>query len=432
MALFVLPWVYVPDTTQSRALFNAKLYFGVADQDPILFPKDVTLIQEDGSSIVAEQPIRTNSGGTPTYDGSPVAIDLTGDYSLRVLDRNDQQIYEYPSLVATDDNLTANALRAAALRLNLDADEIGTTLITNAEGQSLDNAEYLLDTDSGLLYSLPDDIPAGSTVVSSSGTTLITSNGQFEMAHQWVGAPNRHKGNQNWNVEGSTGAPLPSEIGHDYTSGDEISAGRFCLADMDNTTLIDGILDADTGSYYIDYGGDFLEDYYGVKLADGSISKDGCALESNGSGGTRLIVSFDDGALAHEHPHQSELVGVSESISDDESFRITSSELALSAQWVDVFSSRSLGVYEDSVPYDRTISVKATYNINTIAMTLRVSILDGAQGVPFGTNTIGAGSATRVSGTIIVPANNSFKVDLIQENGVVQNSGLQEWFERIN
>lgn len=237
MAIFNPPWAYIPDPTRGKPLFLGKLYFGVADQDPILFPKDVNLIQEDGSIIVAEQPIRTNAGGVPEYNGSPVAIDLTGDYSIAIHDRNDTQVYYFANLTEVT-NIIETSLRAAALILNLDATLIGTKLITNQPGQPLDEAIYLQDTVTGFIYSIPFGIPPGSVVVSSDGASLVTSNGSFTMTHIWTESVPR---NNTWNgyLDPEHQSSLPAPNGYPGNSGggevayiadDEISFGIFAGA----------------------------------------------------------------------------------------------------------------------------------------------------------------------------------------------------------
>lgn len=129
---------------------------------------------------------------------------------------------------------------------------------------------------------------------------------------------NRFKGNQNWNVEGSTGDPLPSSTPTTYTVGAEIAAGRFCVdADLVNATYAGSLFDADSGSYYIEYDGDFTGDFYGIKLADNTIVQTGCSISLE-SGKTRVTVDMSL-APAHKFLQFSENVGVAPDVSDDES-----------------------------------------------------------------------------------------------------------------
>lgn len=88
------PLIYFNDPTTSRAIFNGSAYYGVPDTDPTIASnqKLVSAVQENGSLVSLTQPVKTNSGGNPTYNGSPVVLDIDGDYSYRLDDRNDAQI----------------------------------------------------------------------------------------------------------------------------------------------------------------------------------------------------------------------------------------------------------------------------------------------------------------------------------------------------
>ena len=91
MALITLPWVYVPNKDKFGTYFDAKIYVGEPDNpNPRTSQKEIRLVQEDGTSVIAQQPIRTNAGGIPVYNGSVVALDVDGDYSLAIDDSNDQ------------------------------------------------------------------------------------------------------------------------------------------------------------------------------------------------------------------------------------------------------------------------------------------------------------------------------------------------------
>jgi len=94
---------YFPETTKSRALSNANIYVGIVDLDPSITAnqKQVSVLQESGSIVTVSQPIRTNAGGVPIYNGSPVTLLVDGDYSLKVLDSRGLQIYYIPSTGAS-------------------------------------------------------------------------------------------------------------------------------------------------------------------------------------------------------------------------------------------------------------------------------------------------------------------------------------------
>jgi len=89
------PFLAVPDPNTSRALFNASCYFGVPDTDPEISAnqKLVNAIQEDGTLVPLAQPVLTSSGGVWTYNGSPVRLDIDGDYSFTALNSQGAQTY---------------------------------------------------------------------------------------------------------------------------------------------------------------------------------------------------------------------------------------------------------------------------------------------------------------------------------------------------
>jgi hypothetical protein len=95
--IVALPQEYIPDFNQGRPLFNAQIYVGIPDLDPEIPAnrKTVTLRQESGDTVNVPQPIRTSSGGVPTYNGSPAQILVDGNYSIKVLDRYGAQQYYY-------------------------------------------------------------------------------------------------------------------------------------------------------------------------------------------------------------------------------------------------------------------------------------------------------------------------------------------------
>lgn len=96
---------YVPDSITSRAVFNGKLYFGVVDTDPRIAAnqKLVKGVLENGSEVNLAQPISTNSGGSPTYNGSPVILSIDGDFSYAADRSDDTQVYYFPRITNPED-----------------------------------------------------------------------------------------------------------------------------------------------------------------------------------------------------------------------------------------------------------------------------------------------------------------------------------------
>jgi hypothetical protein len=87
---------YYPFFNKGKPIFNGFIYIGEPDLDPETPANqiDVYYIQEDNTRVLASQPIRTSSGGVPTFNGSPVRIIVEQfNYSLKVKDSQDNQIY---------------------------------------------------------------------------------------------------------------------------------------------------------------------------------------------------------------------------------------------------------------------------------------------------------------------------------------------------
>jgi len=71
------------------------LTLGEPDLDPeiVINQKQLNIVQEDGTVVAVPQPFILSAGGTPMYNGSPVRLDVDGNYSIKILDRNDAQTY---------------------------------------------------------------------------------------------------------------------------------------------------------------------------------------------------------------------------------------------------------------------------------------------------------------------------------------------------
>lgn len=89
---------YIPEATRSRALSSASIYVGNPNTDPTVLvnQKELSVVQENGSVVAVTQPINTNAGGIPIYNGSPVQLVVDGDYSMTVLDSYGDQVYYTP------------------------------------------------------------------------------------------------------------------------------------------------------------------------------------------------------------------------------------------------------------------------------------------------------------------------------------------------
>lgn len=85
------PFEFISDNS-GRPLSGGFIYIGQPNQDPEQFPLPV-FFDEDGS-ISAPIPLRTNIAGYPTDGaGNPRRIYTTGEFSIRVRDKNGVQVY---------------------------------------------------------------------------------------------------------------------------------------------------------------------------------------------------------------------------------------------------------------------------------------------------------------------------------------------------
>lgn len=93
----VINWniLYINDPLKGRPLFNGKIFVGEPDLDPeiVINQKQLNVVQEDGTVVAVPQPFILSAGGAPMYNGSPVRLDVDGNFSIKILDRNDSQTY---------------------------------------------------------------------------------------------------------------------------------------------------------------------------------------------------------------------------------------------------------------------------------------------------------------------------------------------------
>lgn len=98
---------YFADPTKGRPVASGFVYVGIVDLNPkvVTNQKQMSVIQEDGSTVEVSQPLSLSAGGVPVYSGGYVTIVVDGDYSLRVDDKHGDQVYYIPksSALAGDD-----------------------------------------------------------------------------------------------------------------------------------------------------------------------------------------------------------------------------------------------------------------------------------------------------------------------------------------
>ena len=117
----LLPYRYYPDPTRGRPVFNGYIYIGRPDTDPEIVSNQlqVKAYQENGTSVGISQPIRTGGGGVPLVNGSPVQLQVSGEYSIKVLDHMGAQVYYAASLIAGQRPTTIVRTQVVPLSINL-------------------------------------------------------------------------------------------------------------------------------------------------------------------------------------------------------------------------------------------------------------------------------------------------------------------------
>jgi len=115
------PYDYYPDPTRGRPVFNGSIYVGRPDTDPQIASNrlQVLAFQENGSSVPIAQPIKTGAGGVPMLNGSPVQLQVSGEYCIKVLDNMGAQVYYAPSLIAGIRPTTIVRTQLVPLSINL-------------------------------------------------------------------------------------------------------------------------------------------------------------------------------------------------------------------------------------------------------------------------------------------------------------------------
>lgn len=178
---------YFPDATIGRPVSNGKIYVGLPDinpEDVEANQKQVTIQQENGDIVEIPQPITLSGGGLPQYNGSVVTMFVEGDYSLKVLNKKDEQEYYIPSTNTNiGDSLYFNTI--ADLRV-----QTGTN-----EGQTATVLGYYTIGDGGagpLRYWTQGHPP--STYVDDGGSVII---------------PNGGDGSAAWLMGGDSGTVIP-------------------------------------------------------------------------------------------------------------------------------------------------------------------------------------------------------------------------------
>jgi len=107
MGIVTNPILTITRPANGDPVSNAQIFIGNPDVDPTVPAnrKQVQARQENGTLAPIAQPIRTNAGGNPQLNGSPVALEVAGNYSLTIQDSGGSQIYKQTSVVNAGDVL---------------------------------------------------------------------------------------------------------------------------------------------------------------------------------------------------------------------------------------------------------------------------------------------------------------------------------------
>jgi len=230
MAQITFPWAYVPDPTSGRPIANGKLFFGVKDLDPTIPANQITVRgkQEDGTLVNLTQPVATNAGGVPTYNGSPIILDAEeSEFSLLVKNANDVQIYYNENIIPltidsgqiADGAITTPKLADNAVTEPKIADDaVAGPKLNDAvagDGLSKDGSENLqVNVDDSTIEIDSDTLRVKADGITSS-ELAPDSVGSSEIATGAVGSP-----------EISAGAVGQSEIGAGAVHQSELDTSR--------------------------------------------------------------------------------------------------------------------------------------------------------------------------------------------------------------
>ena len=141
------PYPYFANPSKGVPLANGYIYIGLPDLDPTIPANQVTITarQEDGTNVPLVQPIRTNAGGLPTYNGGVVQLQnlVTVVYSIQVLDANMVPIY-YQAQAYGIPSLGSGGTPTALTLLD------GTA--------AMPSLAFLNNLDTGLFYVAPNEL----------------------------------------------------------------------------------------------------------------------------------------------------------------------------------------------------------------------------------------------------------------------------------
>lgn len=174
---------YYPNPTKGRPLSLGSIYIGEVDLDPEIVGNQKTLSvrQEDGSVVTVTQPVSTNSGGVPTYNGSTVTLLVDGNYSLKVLDSAGTQVYYMPSNLDTG-STPVSLSKYYGCDLLAALSDIGTT----DQMQLNVDCSFPITTNTTITSNITLKIEPGAIITIATGIKLIIDGGLDVLPRQYA------------------------------------------------------------------------------------------------------------------------------------------------------------------------------------------------------------------------------------------------------
>ena len=163
---------YVPEFSKKGPLSGGKMYFGLVGTDPAIESnqKKVYALQEDKSAYAMDQPIILSAGGVPQLNGNAVSLAIVGSYSQKVLNKDNEQVYYYPSVEQANNQGFSGVIAEESQTVN------GSQTLVFEKIEATTSSFYVSSSTDGLTFSgafLKKDVDY--TVDNSTTITLITS-----------------------------------------------------------------------------------------------------------------------------------------------------------------------------------------------------------------------------------------------------------------
>lgn len=98
-----------------KSVFNGKIYIGKIDTDPTIEANQIQVFveNEDGNYTPMPQPIRTNAGGYPVYNGKVSKFVTIEGHSMLIQDANGVQLFYFPNVLKYDPDQFRQELETA-------------------------------------------------------------------------------------------------------------------------------------------------------------------------------------------------------------------------------------------------------------------------------------------------------------------------------